>query len=129
MTRAGTGEAQLPPLRAVLDAATIALELVIVAVLYFGLAEAFEGVSLFHLLDLLDTAAAYNQAMWFYGTDSAAAKQMLDCALMYGYLFQVKLAGWRVFCAGRSSLTSRRSVGLRLRRRSICGIWRCAEFI
>src|SRR5271167_968156 len=40
MTRAGTGEAQLPPLRAVLDAATIALELVIVAVLYFGLAEA-----------------------------------------------------------------------------------------
>ncbi len=39
MTRAGTGEAQLPPLRAVLDAATIALELVIVAVIYFGLAE------------------------------------------------------------------------------------------
>jgi PAS domain S-box-containing protein len=40
MTRAGTGEAQLPPLRAVLDAATIALELVIIAVIYFGLAEA-----------------------------------------------------------------------------------------
>ncbi len=39
MTRAGTGEAQLPPLRAVLDAATIALELVIIAVIYFGLAE------------------------------------------------------------------------------------------
>jgi PAS domain S-box-containing protein len=38
MTRAGTGEAQqLPPLRAVLDAATIALELVLVAVLFFGL--------------------------------------------------------------------------------------------
>jgi hypothetical protein len=65
---------------------------------YFGLAEAFEGVSLFHLLDLLDTAAAYNQAMWFYGTDTASAEQMLDCALMYGYLFQVKLAGWRLFC-------------------------------
>jgi PAS domain S-box-containing protein len=40
MTRAGTGEAHLPPLRAVLGAATIALELVIIAVIYFGLAEA-----------------------------------------------------------------------------------------
>ncbi|MGA7430490.1 MAG: MASE1 domain-containing protein [Xanthobacteraceae bacterium] len=40
MTRAGTGEAQLPPLRAVLGAATIAIELVIVAVVYFGLTEA-----------------------------------------------------------------------------------------
>jgi len=40
MTRAGTGEAHLPPLRAVLGAATIALELIIIAVIYFGLAEA-----------------------------------------------------------------------------------------
>src|ERR1700733_11466913 len=40
MTRAGTGDAHLPPLRAVLGAATIALELVIIAVIYFGLAEA-----------------------------------------------------------------------------------------
>src|SRR6516164_10017877 len=41
MTRAGTGEAQqLPPLRAVLDAATIALELVLIAVIYFGLTSA-----------------------------------------------------------------------------------------
>ena len=41
MTRAGTGEAQhLPPLRAVLGAATFAIELVIVAVVYFGLTEA-----------------------------------------------------------------------------------------
>ena len=41
MTRAGTGEAQrLPPLRAVLDAATIALELVLIAVVYFGLTSA-----------------------------------------------------------------------------------------
>ncbi len=39
MTRAGTGEAHLPPLRAVLGAATIALELVIIAVVYFGLTE------------------------------------------------------------------------------------------
>ncbi len=39
MTRAGTGEAHLPALRAVLGAATIALELVIIAVIYFGLAE------------------------------------------------------------------------------------------
>src|ERR1700758_4967777 len=37
MTRAGTGEAHLPPLRAVLDAASIALELVLIAVIYFGL--------------------------------------------------------------------------------------------
>jgi PAS domain S-box-containing protein len=37
MIRAGTGEAQFPPLRAVLDAATIALELVLIAVIYFGL--------------------------------------------------------------------------------------------
>ena len=41
MTRAGTGEAQqLPPLRAVLDAATIALELVLIAVIFFGLTSA-----------------------------------------------------------------------------------------
>jgi len=40
MTRAGTGEAHLPSLRAVLGAATIALELIIIAVIYFGLAEA-----------------------------------------------------------------------------------------
>ena len=40
MTRAGTGEAQLPPLRAVLGAATIALELITIAVVYFALAEA-----------------------------------------------------------------------------------------
>ncbi len=38
MTRAGTGEAQqLPPLRAVLDAATVALEMVAVVVLFFSL--------------------------------------------------------------------------------------------
>ena len=40
MTRAGTGEASLPALRAVLSAANYALELAIVAASYFGLSEA-----------------------------------------------------------------------------------------
>jgi hypothetical protein len=65
---------------------------------FFGLAEAFDEISTFHLLDLLDTAAAYNQAMWIADSDNETAEWMLDCALMFGYLFQVKLAGWRLFC-------------------------------
>jgi len=40
MTRAGTGEASLPALRAVLGAASYALELAIIAACYFGLGEA-----------------------------------------------------------------------------------------
>ena len=40
MTRAGTGEASLPALSAVLSAANYALELAIVAASYFGLSEA-----------------------------------------------------------------------------------------
>ena len=45
MTRAGTGEPQhLPPLRAVLDAAAIAIVLVLIAVLFFGLTVAAQLV-------------------------------------------------------------------------------------
>jgi len=40
MTRAGTGEASLPDLRAVLNAISYALELAIIAASYFGLSEA-----------------------------------------------------------------------------------------
>jgi hypothetical protein len=41
---------------------------------FFGLAEAFDEISTFHLLDLLDTAAAYNQAMWISDSDAESVE-------------------------------------------------------
>jgi hypothetical protein len=67
---------------------------------YFGLADSFDEVNLYHLLDLLDTAAEYSQAMWIAESeDDDLSGRMLDVALMYGYLFKAKLEGWRIFCS------------------------------
>jgi hypothetical protein len=67
---------------------------------YYGLADSFDEVNLYHLLDLLDTAAEYSQAMWIAESeDDDISGRMLDVALMYGYLFRAKLEGWRIFCS------------------------------
>jgi hypothetical protein len=66
---------------------------------HIGLADAFETVSLLHLIDLLATATDYLQAYRVADTDDVdLAHQMLECSLMLGYMFKVKLAGWRLFC-------------------------------
>jgi hypothetical protein len=66
---------------------------------HIGLADAFETVSLLHLIDVLATSADYLQAYRVADTDDAdLAHQMLECSLMLGYQFKVKLSGWRLFC-------------------------------
>jgi hypothetical protein len=66
---------------------------------HVGLADAFDTVSLVHLIDLLATSANYLQAYRLADTDDIdTAHEMLECSLMLGYQFKVKLAGWRLFC-------------------------------
>jgi hypothetical protein len=66
---------------------------------YYGLAEAFDHLSMYHLLEVLDTAADYNRAMWIADSDDDVAGRMLDASLMCGYVFKVQLEGWRIFCS------------------------------
>ena len=66
---------------------------------HFPLADAFDTVSLLHLIDLLATATDYLQAYRLADTDDFdRAHEMLECSLMLGFQFKVKLAGWRLFC-------------------------------
>jgi hypothetical protein len=68
---------------------------------HVGLADAFDTLSLLHLIDLLATSADYLQAYRLADTDDVGrALQMLECSLMLGYEFKVKLHGWRLFCKG-----------------------------
>jgi hypothetical protein len=67
---------------------------------FFGLALAFNELSMLHLMELLDTSALYLRALGLSDSDNEkVAGRMLDCALLYGYLFNVNLEGWRLFCA------------------------------
>jgi hypothetical protein len=66
---------------------------------YYGLAEVLDHLSLYHLLDLLDTAAEYHRAMWIADSEDDVTGRMLDVALMHGYLFKIYLQGWRIFCS------------------------------
>jgi hypothetical protein len=67
---------------------------------HVGLADAFETVSHLHLIHLLATAADYLQAYRLADTDDVdTAHRMLECSLMLGYQFKVRLAGWRLFCS------------------------------
>jgi hypothetical protein len=67
---------------------------------YFGLAQAFNELSLLHLMELLNLAALYFRTFGLADSDDdKVSERMLDCALLYGYLFKVQLAGWRLFCA------------------------------
>jgi hypothetical protein len=66
---------------------------------HVGLADAFETVSHLHLIHLLATAADYLQAYRLADTDDVdMAHRMLECSLMLGFQFKVRLAGWRLFC-------------------------------
>lgn len=67
---------------------------------YFGLAQAFSELSAFHLMELLNLAALYFRALGFADSDDEKiSERMLDCALLFGFLLKVQLAGWRLFCA------------------------------
>jgi hypothetical protein len=58
---------------------------------HFPLADAFDTVSLLHLIDLLATAADYLQACRLADTDDFdTAHEMLECSLMLGHQFKVK---------------------------------------
>jgi hypothetical protein len=57
-------------------------------------------VSLLHLLELLGLAALYFRALGLAdGPGEKLAGRMHDCALAFGFLFKVWLAGWQLFCA------------------------------
>ncbi len=64
---------------------------------HFGLAQAFEELSTLHLLELVELAAQYLRLLAL--ADCEDGEQMFDCALLYGFVFNVRLAGWRLFCA------------------------------
>jgi hypothetical protein len=66
---------------------------------HFGLAQAFDELSTLHLLELLNLAALYLRLLAMADADGEDGEQMLDCALLYGFVFNVRLAGWRLFCA------------------------------
>jgi hypothetical protein len=70
---------------------------------HFGLAQAYLEISTLHLMELLDLAALYFQAFGLAdGAKGKAGERLLDVALLFGFLFNVKLAGWRLFCAEHS---------------------------
>jgi hypothetical protein len=67
---------------------------------YFGLACALREVTEQHHMEVLNTAALYFRSLGL--ADVAGGKRgtrLLDGALLLGYLFNVQLAGWRLFCA------------------------------
>ncbi len=68
---------------------------------HFGLAMAFREVSELHFMELLDLAGLHDQAMGMADAtdDEKQSARVLDVARLVGYLFKVKLAGWREFCA------------------------------
>src|SRR5262249_38671517 len=56
--------------------------------------------STFHFMGLLDLTALYLQATRFGDTwGGEQGKRMQETGLLLGYLFQIRLAGWRQFCA------------------------------
>lgn|SRR5262245_37840847 len=66
---------------------------------HFGLAMAFREVGDWHFMELLNLAALYFQSLGL--ADSLQGKrgeEMLDTAMLFGYLFKVQLAGWRQLC-------------------------------
>ena len=70
---------------------------------HFGLAMAFFEVGTLHFMELLDLAANYLQALALAdGTAGKTGERLRDAALALGYVFNVSLAGWRLFCAGHS---------------------------
>jgi hypothetical protein len=71
---------------------------------FFGRAQAFVEVSVLHLMKLLDLAGLYFRALGLADSmiDDKQSERMLDCAMLSGFLFNVKLAGWRLFCAGEN---------------------------
>jgi hypothetical protein len=67
---------------------------------YFGLAVGFIELSNRQFLELLDLAATYLETMHLAGTiKGESAGRAWDAVLALGYLFNVQLAGWRLFCA------------------------------
>jgi hypothetical protein len=67
---------------------------------HFGLAMALREVADLHLMELLDLAANYFQALGYADAwEDKYGKRMLDVGMLLGYLLKVQLAGWRQFCA------------------------------
>jgi hypothetical protein len=66
-----------------------------------GVAHALNDVADVQLATLLGLAADYWHALYCAGTgpDDGDPDDLLQRALMLGYLFRVELAGWRRFCA------------------------------
>jgi hypothetical protein len=67
---------------------------------YTGLAHAFRELADFYLMELLEVTAAYFMTMGCYLStrNAATSERMLGEAYFRGFLFKVKLAGWRQFC-------------------------------
>jgi hypothetical protein len=72
---------------------------------HFGRAHAFADMSNYHFMALLDLAAVYLPVVAMADAEHADAKRagrLFGAAQALGYVFGVKLAGWRQFCAGIS---------------------------
>ena len=75
---------------------------------YHGLAEGMLFAALFHMIELLDTAALYWQVQGLVdqegGLGKAGNKALLDrfTALVraFGYILTARVDGWKLFCAG-----------------------------
>jgi len=69
---------------------------------HFGLSQAIREVSDWHFMEMLDLAAQYFRAMGMANAqedpDAGVFHRMLDAALLFGFIFQTKLSGWRLFC-------------------------------
>jgi hypothetical protein len=65
-----------------------------------GLAHAFSTLSTVHLLSVLDLVAAYFLLLGMtVAEEGETEKEFRDATFMHGHLLQVRLAGWRLFCA------------------------------
>ena len=70
---------------------------------FFGRAQAFTEVGVVHLMRLLDLAGLYFRALGLAdSTFEGQSERMHDCALLFGFLLNVQLAGWRLFCEGEN---------------------------
>jgi hypothetical protein len=68
---------------------------------HFGRAMAFREVADMHHMELLALAGQYLQCMGLADAqDDEHSTRFLDCGLLYGYLLNAHVAGWRAFCAG-----------------------------
>jgi hypothetical protein len=74
---------------------------------FYGLAEGVQNITLFIMIDLLDTAVRFwlaggkwSESVAFKGKRSDASQRELNVSAgLAGYLIKEKLAGWRQFCA------------------------------